>query len=354
MDGDGDLDLFIGGYGWVDESNSDHETFEPAGRSYLYRNDGRAGFVEVGDTLPQSVHDGYTLAGGFHDVDEDGAMDLYVVNDFGMAFPNTLIWNRPDGFLADGNAAGLDVAVTGMGLAMGDLNHDQRADLFMPEWNGLNLLLSGGLGQWFNWSKALGLVNDIDRDQKVGWGTEFADLDNDGDLDLPVVFGHLESRYNSPELQPDALYIQDDQGAFVDEASGWGLDDSGVGRGLLAVDMDGDGWLDVVKRELDGPTLVHWARCGEASWMRVSVRQPGDNPDAIGARIRVRAAGMDVAGVVRAGGTSYASAGPPEVHFGLGRTTRVDELHVTWPDGAFSVLTDLDVDQHLVLTREQR
>ena len=88
--------------------------------------------------------------------------------------------------------------------------------------------------------------------------------------------------------------------------------------------------------------------------MRVSLQQSGSNPDAIGARVHAHAADLAVSGVIRSGGTSYASAGPPEVHLGLGKAAWVDELRVTWPDGEVSVLVDIASDQHVVLTREQR
>ena len=348
---DGDLDLFVGGYGWIDEDSGDHEDFGPAQRAYLYQNDGGGGFVDVGGDLPQAVHDGYTLAGGFHDLNRDGWQDLYIVNDFGMAYPNVLLWNRQGSWEADANHSGLDLGSTGMGLGVGDLNGDQMPDLLMPQWDGLNFYLSGRHDTWFNWSLERGVVNDLDRDQKIGWGTAFADLDNDGDIDIPVMFGHLESTYDSPLEQPDALFVQQEDGHFIDEAVAWGLDDRGVGRAVLAVDLNEDGWVDLIKRELGAPARLYVARCGSAAWVKVRLSQPGNNPDAIGARVTVVAGEQRWERWIRAGGSSYASAGPPEVHVGLGDVTRVDRIVVTWPDRTESVVDAVDARQILTITR---
>ena len=127
-----------------------------------------------------------------------------------------------------------------------------------------------------------------------------------------------------------------------------------MGRGLLAVDLDRDGWVDLVKRDLNGPSTVHWARCGDAVWLEVSLRQGGFNRNAVGARVEVEALGHHHVRSIRAGGTSFASAGPPYAHTGLGRATHVDRVQVTWPDGERSVLVDLDVNQHITITRGQR
>ena len=112
-----------------------------------------------------------------------------------------------------------------------------------------------------------------------------------------------------------------------------GIADPGVGRGFIAADLNDDGWLDLFKRDLDGPDLLYLSRCCAEGWLRVQLRDPGMNHFAIGARIEVHAGERVWWRVVTAGGLNYASSGPPEVHFGLGWTDTVDKVVVTWPDG---------------------
>ena len=349
LDRDGDLDLFVGSYGFLDEGEGAHQDFRPAQPSFLYLNNGDGTFTDVSERLPPEVHDGYTLGGGFHDLNRDLWPDLYVVNDFGVSTPNALLWNEEGTLVADDNRSGLDVPITGMGLAIADLNHDQVPDLFMPRWDGLHLYQSVG-GLWFDWAPARELRNDAERDQKIAWGGQFVDLDHDGDLDLPVAFGHLDSTYPSEPLQPDALYIQHPDGRFVDEAPEWGFDHSGISRGSLVADLNGDGWMDVVVKSLDGPVRAYVSRCGDAAWLRLRMHQGGLNPDAIGARVHVSAGDQSWEAVVRAGGTSFASGGPPGVHFGLAEHEQVD-VTVTWPDGSVSTIDGLRTRQLVDLTR---
>ena len=350
LDRDGDLDLFVGSYGYLDEGPGRHEDFLPADPSFLYLNDGDGTFSDVSDRLPDAVHDGYTLGGGFHDLDADGWLDLYVVNDFGVSTPNALLWNEQGALVADGNRSGLDIAITGMGLGVGDLNEDGLPDLFMPEWDGLHIYESGAAGVWVDWAGARGLANDLERDQKIAWGGELVDLDHDGDLDLPVSYGHLDSTYESERVQPDALYIQQADGTFRDEGEAWGLDHGGISRGSVVTDLNDDGWLDIVVRVLDGPTRVYLSRCGEQAWLRVRLEQGGLNPDAIGARVEVSAEQRTWWGVVRAGGTSFSSGGPPEVHFGLAELESVD-LRIVWPDGEVSEQRGVQTRQVVDITR---
>jgi hypothetical protein len=345
-DRDGDLDLFVGNYGWVDESGENATSdFQPAEPSFLYVNRGDGTFDDQSAQLPQQVHDGYTYVSGWHDLDGDGWLDLYIINDFGAAYPNVLLWNREGTLEADGGLSGLDLQMTGMGLGIGELNGDGLPDLLIPEWNKVRLLQSTAGGFWIDYSALRGVSNDVSRGQKVGWGAALDDFDNDGDLDGFVAYGrvrYINEVWTNPPYQPDALYQQDDAGDFADVGEAWGLADDGVGRGFAVADLNDDGWLDLFKRDLDGPDLLYMSRCGAESWLRVQLRDPGMNHFAIGARVEVHSGDQVWWRVVRAGGVNYASSGPPEVHFGLGAHDAVDRVVVHWPDGGMSEYAGID------------
>lgn len=353
VDGDGDLDLFVGSYGYIDESGVDHADFLPADPAFLYLNDGDGTFTDASDTLPQVVHDGYTFAASFVDLDLDGLPELYVVNDFGVAFPNSLLLNRGGTLELDDGSSGLHLDITGMGLGMGDLNQDGQADFVMPEWNGIVVMESSPIGTWVQTGFARGIYNDINRNQKVGWGADVVDIDNDRDLDVPIVFGYLLTElYDAPQDEKDALFVQDEDGAFQDLAEAYGFDDPTDGRGFVTTDLNGDGWLDIVKRDLQGPTILNQSRCGAEHWTKLQLVQDGANRFGIGARIRVFAGGDRMVRYLRAGGLTHASGGPPIAHFGLGDADVIDRIEVTWPDGSVSNLWDQPADRTLTLTRE--
>jgi hypothetical protein len=151
------------------------------------------------------------------------------------------------------------------------------------------------------------------------------------------------------------LFVQQSDGTFVDEAPDWGVDDLGTGRGFVVVDLDDDGWLDIVKRDLAGPSRSYVSRCGRNHYMKVELRDPASmNRFAIGATVRVVLDdGRSLVRWVNAGGTGFGTGGPPEVHFGLGEDRVIDRVEVTWPDGQISwVGFGLPSDQTLTVTRE--
>jgi len=360
VDGDGDLDLFVGNYGWVDESGVSQDEFLPAEPSFLYLNDGDGTFTDVSDRLPQKFKDGYTYCGGFLDLDDDGDLDLYTVNDFGNKWPNHVLFNNGDGTFTDDelvNSSGLILNTTGMGLGVGDFNNDGQVDLAMPYWNGNLLMLSSSLGLWIDYSNPTGFT--VNAPQKVGWGTIAGDLDNDGDLDLVQQYGHVANEnptWSNPLSQPDALYLNvgtPDDPAFSDVGLAWGIADPGVNRGAILADFNNDGWLDIAKRNLAGPNVVYLSNCGEAGFLDLRLRMPGTmNTHAVGAKVEVTTGGLTQTRWVLAGGTGYGVGEPPRLHFGLGSATEIDRIDVYWPDGEVSRVQGIAPSQQVTLTRE--
>jgi hypothetical protein len=358
-DRDGDLDLVIGGHGFVLESGLDPSDFPPAEPSFLYRNEGDGTFTDMSHLIPDEVHEGYTFVVSWTDVDGDGWQDLYLINDLGNAYqPCRLLLNRVEeglGFVPDNNARGLDVRVAGMGLGIADMNGDGLDDYLIPAWGRMRYMLSSpDLGVWVDRSMADGLVPDDTFNQVVGWGAELADMNNDMRMDAVVAFGFIQTRVsaNTPD-QPDGLWLQQEDGSFEDASFAWGFNDRGASRGLAVGDLNEDGWLDVVKPDLEGPHILKVSRCGEASWMRVRLRHPGTgNTRGVGAWVRVTTSdGVTQTRQIRAGGTGYASSSVLEAHFGLASHARVDRLEVTWPDGVMSTHLDLATRQVLTVTR---
>ncbi|HND29944.1 MAG TPA: CRTAC1 family protein [Myxococcota bacterium] len=359
MDADGDLDLFVlnhyEGPELHDGMMAGH--MEVGHPDRLYRNEGGGHFVDISDQLPaELLGDSYTLVAGWYDIDGDDVSELYVVNDFGSySVPNRMLRREGEAMVPMAASAGLDVPVFGMGLGVGDLNDDGIPDFAVSSWDQMVLLVSMG-DRWFDTAQARGFVPQGD-DRHVAWGVVLADLDNDGDLDAPVSFGQLqmpeevrqevenELHLGNPLVQRDALYIQGADGNFTEEAEAWGVADTGVGRGTLAVDIDRDGWLDLVKRDILGPTNVYHARCGAESWLEVGFDSP-----AVGARVEVSAEGKTWRRWIGAGSEGFASGSPMEAHFGLGDVEQVDLL-VHWPDGAETVYPDIGTRRRVVVSR---
>ena len=131
---------------------------------------------------------------------------------------------------------------------------------------------------------------------------------------------------------------QQPDGTFVDVAPEWGVDDDGKNRGFVLADFNGDGWLDIAMRNLDGENKLYLSRCGAEHYVKVRLRDDAiANHLAIGARVKVLSEdGRSFTRWVTAGGTGYGTGGPPEVHFGLGDVEKIERIEVKWPDGSQS------------------
>jgi hypothetical protein len=353
LDGDLDLDLVVSNH-WEGPHLAEFiETgvWLPAHPNRVYLSDGDGTFTEVTDQLPAPARDGYSFVEVAVDLDEDGLPELYSVNDFGrFATPNVLARRAATGWELASTPTGLDLALFGMSASVGDLNGDGRWDLAMSSWGELAVVETDTNGDFYRSDRSRGLTLSIE--QETAWGSALQDLDNDGDLDLAVTMGPIVGDPETEEEaaaaygvrhvedQPDGLWIQGEDGWFTDEAPAWGFDRRGIGRGLLAVDLDLDGTLDLIRREVDGPTRVEQGVCGENNGLVLSLRQSGPNPDAIGAVIEVEVGGRVHRRRVHAGGEGMATGGPPEVHVGLGDATAADAVRVRWPDGERSTLAD--------------
>lgn len=352
IDSDGDLDLFIA----VHAHRGDPE----ARQNQLYLNQGDGSFTDVSAAvLRRPIRDGVSFIGGWVDVDGDGDLDMYLINDFGhVVQPNRLVINesRPDQVVLvdQSSGSGLDLEIFGMGLAVADLNGDGVPDFGVSDIDDLHLMMSDPGGGWYDAARSLGFGPDGDRDQISSWGLEFADLDNDGLEDVLVPYGPVELLDGDAHVvsaQPDDLMLQQPDGRFVSAGAAWGLDQPINGRGTIAVDVDGDGWLDVFKRDyMGGPATLQRSRPGCNGGIQIALTGPPGRRQAIGARVELWAGGARRVRWNLPTNTGLASTMPAVVHFGMGRRAQADRVVVTWPGGATTEVTDVAVGSRLELS----
>ena len=197
----------------------------------------------------------------------------------------------------------------------------------------------------------------------TGFGTALADLDLDGDLDVPVAQGAVKHRpsalANRPEwfwndyAEPNLLFSNLGGGRFVEAPAGAFGEPIEISRGLVPADLDGDGDLDLVVTNIEGPARIYRnpTRSGGAgpSWLEVRPVDASDR-EALGAGVTLVTDGGQLVGEARPGG-SYLAGGHARAHFGLGGRRSIEGVEVRWPDGEVERFPGGPVDRVLVLRR---
>ena len=342
VDGDGDLDLFVGGYA---------ELIEPPGNlvpspDALWLNDGDS--FRLANELLSPLSPGLTLHPVFADLDGDGDQALVRLADFGDFTEPTSLYENTGGAFVDRRPETLATGFA-MGGAVEDLDGDGLVDLFVSNlgrptaWRGL------GAWDWVDvsasWAAELPTAQS-----DVSWSMVPLDADADGVDELWVTYGPLDpSSADGPgydPAQPDRLLRRvGDTWEVTLSPAGEAAPTSS--RGLVVGDLDGDGVLDAVTGVVDGQPLLARGLCTDGARLQVELRGDGPNRRGVGARVEARTDGGFWSREVRAGGPGTFSGQGPTVHFGLGDAASVDLL-VVWPDGEEQQVPD--VPAHAAIT----
>jgi enediyne biosynthesis protein E4 len=167
----------------------------------LFHNNGDGTFTDVSKAAGVSDPDGYYGMGViWADFNNTGRPDIYVAND---STPKFLYKNLGNGTFKDiGLQSGTAVSEDGseqasMGIAVGDYNHTGRPSLYITNFSDENDLLYRNDGDWNFTEVSYGSGVALPSLPWVKWGTAFIDLDNDGWLDLITVSGHVYPQVDS-------------------------------------------------------------------------------------------------------------------------------------------------------------
>ena len=354
FDGDGFLDLYVTNY------NVPLEGDVLPGVLYHNRGDGTfSDFTAAFD--PSSIRvAGFGVT--WFDYDNDGDLDLYLVNDFGSTIrPNVLLRNdgpslsKPWAFTDVSASSGANIEQFGMGLAVGDYDGDGWLDLYATDIGRNELLRNRRDGTFEDITDTAGVGRAVHPEtnfHNVGWGSLFFDYDNDGNLDLYAVAGYLDSEGigRGQDFQPNALFHNKGDGTFTDVSTGRGPDDARVGRGGVFFDYDRDGDLDLLIANLgQSPTLLRNENDNNNSWIVLHlIGGAGSNQNALGARITVHT-GPTLQIRELASGSSVHSNHTLAVHFGLASTITIDRIEIRWPSGQQQDLLNVPTRQELTI-----
>lgn len=369
LDGDGWLDLVILNYVVFGPDSKQYCEFErgvltgcppkeyPPEFGEIWRNTGRGTFeMQPGETGMKLTH-GVNLVLAFADLDDDGRMDFYVGND---GVDADLMHNLGEmRFENLGVASGLAfsrglVAMAAMAADWGDYDRDGLLDLAVSNFQHLSFAVFRNQGQ-------LSFKDTADRTgisaatkNRLGFGANWLDFDNDGWPDLAFINGHVYD--NVSEAEPDVLYRQptmlmrNDSGkTFTDlvPVLHSSVARPLVGRGSASVDFDNDGRVDFLAVDYEGsPMLLRNLAESKNHWLKLELRAASPNTFAYGARA-VGKSGTTIWRSEVSPAASYLSSKDSRIHWGLGDVQQLDSLTIRWPSGRTQTLNNVACDQIL-------
>ena len=138
---------------------------------------------------------------------------------------------------------------------------------------------------------------------------------------------------------------------FTDKTKAWGMERPSFSYGAAYADLDNDGRLDLVVNNLDAPAFIYQniqATDDAHHYLRVELQGDAPNTRGIGSKLTLTA-GSQRQHVYQSPYRGFMSTVDDRIHFGLGQLKREDSLEVIWADGRYQILTGLDVDRAVVV-----
>jgi len=226
----------------------------------------------------------------------------------------------------------------GMGTAAADVDDDGDLDLLVVNLMGETDSLYRNEGGFFVDATAQARLTGASRGF-TRFGVGFVDFDNDGWLDVYQANGRVTQRgarfdAADPYAEPSLLFRGTPEGRFEEVSPRGGTAPPLVATSRAAAfgDVDNDGGVDVLVANRDAPAYLLKNTAGaRGHWVRLRVLEASGR-DALGARVTATAGGRTFTREVHSA-FSYQAASDPRVHLGLGNGAPVGAVVVRWPDG---------------------
>ncbi|WP_411029827.1 VCBS repeat-containing protein [Spongiimicrobium sp. 3-5] len=416
-DKDGDLDLYVlnhstqeyAGFGQITASLKNRKN--PSYSDKLYRND-NGKFTNVSDAsgLISNVL-GFGLGIAISDLNNDNWPDLYISNDYNEQ--DYLYINNQDGTFTESLEKYIGhTSLFSMGSDIADINNDGFTDIFtldmLPEGNYRQKMVSGpdnydkyqllvnsgfynqtmrnmlqlnNNGQSFSEIGQLSGISNTD----WSWASLFADLDNDGHKDLFITNGYKKDYTNMDFMnyavqekmkedqtgQQTAImellkevpstveenYVYHNKGdlTFNKANQAWGLNQKSLSNGAAYGDLDNDGDIDLVVNNIEAEAFVYRnnsEKHNANNYLKVSLKGSGKNTFGIGAKVQITVNDQIIT-QEHVPTRGYQSSVDQNLVFGLGESTQIESLKVTWPNNKVQVLQNVAVNQTLVLKQAE-
>ena len=384
-------------------------------RNKLYRNDNNK-FTEIGKQAGIGNTFGYALAVVNADLNNDGYQDIFISNDYAdndYMFINQKNGTFKDEIKKTTN----HLSLFSMGADIADINNDGLEDILVTEMLPENykrskvsmprmdvegfwaIVDSGFHKQYMHNVLHLNHGNMFfsDVSQLAGisktewsWSTLASDFDNDGNRDIFVANGYRRDLFDGDIMQKQDMYIKANMHkyssgdemfekgfkkymniynpikvrnylfknngnlSFDNVSEAWGFADSTFSNGAAVADFDNDGDLDLVINNLDEESMLYENITDKKNnYLRIKLEGPEKNRDGMGAKVSLYYEGKQQQYFEQKTVRGYLSSNEAAVHFGVGKTAKIDSIVVTWPDRKENVAKNVNANQVVKLNYKE-
>jgi hypothetical protein len=392
-DNDGDLDAYIAQNGFTAGGYAQIHGYPDK----LMRNDGRK-FTDV--SKQAGIWDErYALSIALGDLNNDGWTDIYVANDFEAR--DLMYINNKNGTFTDMAPTRLrHTSHFSMGSDIADFNNDGLPDILTVDMMPPNhqrrltqMAIPSIFSPIFDSTSMMRNCLQINCDNlnfcdiaylagiaetDWSWSSWFADMDNDGLLDICIVNGisrdgqdndmanyavrkktdkfmWLVNSWTKTRLR-NFLFKNNGDLTFSDRSDEWGFTQKTSTNGCAYADLDNDGDLDMILNNIDSVAFVYRNLATEqkrGNFLRIRLKGPGQLTWGTGARVSVVYTGSNGkdSTVYREAHTArgFLSGVDPVLHFGLGSAIKIKEINVLWPGGISQKMKSPAMNQMLIV-----
>jgi hypothetical protein len=303
-----------------------HQSYNAMGVDVAdYNNDGLQDIVVL-DMLPEDNYRQKIMAAGLSDEKFDFMLQMGYQPQY---MRNTLQLNTGDGRFSEvGQLAGIDKTDWSWSPLLADFDNDGYRDLFVSN----------------------GHLKDMtDKDFiKYSQQTTMFEEKNEANAKLLKLMENLKG-----VKVPNYMYRNNRDLTFT-HALDWGIDQKSFSNGASYADLDNDGDLDLVVNNVNEPAFIYTnesQNLGKNNWLQLSLKGDALNRLGLGAKVTLRYHGQTqfYEHTLYRGFQSTVDNVP---HFGLGNVDRIDTLEIHWPDGRMQQMLDVKANQRLVLEQK--
>jgi hypothetical protein len=239
--------------------------------------------------------------------------------------------------------------VSAMGADAKDYDNDGFVDIFYNNLMGQTWgLFRNQRGRSFRYTSPGAKIVQLS-EHFSGWSNGFVDYDNDGWKDIFSANGDVDNLIPSSE-QHDTMFENEGGKAFIDVSREMGEDFLRIGyqRGSAFADLNNDGFMDLVVTSLNQkPRILLNSADNGNHWLLMKLVGHRTNRDAIGAKVKVTTASGRTFYNHVTGSVGFLSTSDLRLHFGLGSETVATTIEIHWPSGIVQTIRDIPGDKIL-------